>query len=59
MKKRKFRTADEATRAYEERFGCIPWGLSTMGKEDVIAAVEKALDIGEPYKCKIPKGCVL
>lgn len=52
-------TADEALDAHMERFGFIPWGLPTMDDEHIVAAVEKALKDGEPYKCKVPKDCVL
>lgn len=42
-----------------ERFGFIPWGLSTVADEYIVAAVEKALKTGEPCKCEVPKGCIL
>lgn len=59
MKKVDIKTADEAIEAHMGRFGFIPWGLSTMADEHIVAAVEKALKTGEPCKCEAPKGCIL
>lgn len=59
MKRTEIKTADEAIEAHMERFGFIPWGLSTMADEYIVAAVEKALKTGEPCKCEVPKGCIL
>lgn len=52
-------TAEDALEAHMERFGFIPWGLSTMDDDHIVAAVKKALKDGEPYKDEVPKGCVL
>ena len=52
-------TAEDALDAHMERFGFIPWGLPTMDDEHIVAAAEKALEDGEPYKCEVPKGCIL
>lgn len=54
MKKVDIKTADEAIEAHMGRFGFIPWGLSTMADEYIVAAVEKALKTGEPCKCEAP-----
>lgn len=59
MERVDIKTVDEAIEAHMERFGFIPWGLSTMADEYIVAAVEKALKTGEPFKCEAPKGCIL
>lgn len=59
MRNAKKITAEDALEAHMERFGFIPWGLSTMDDDHIVAAVEKALKDGEPYKDEVPEDCVL
>lgn len=52
-------TADGALMAHLERFGFIPWGLCSLEDEDIVKAVEAALETGVPCRdAPLPKGCV-
>ncbi len=52
-------TAEEAIKAYKEKFGGLPWGLDSMGDEYIVAAVEKALKTGEEWNPDVPSGVIL